>query len=158
MLNGGAISWCSRLQPTTALSATEAEYMAVSSAAQELTSLRYVLEAIAPSSVTDPTVICEDNQGAIFIAENPVKGSSPPQARSQATPFHPRLHTQWDCPHPVHSLRTATSRHPYQESRQNSVRPCTQLIPRLIESLLLPMYELRGAVRRPVCLLLAKLL
>ena len=76
MLNGGAISWCSRLQPTTALSATEAEYMAVSSAAQELTSLRYVLEAIAPSSVTDPTVIWEDNQGAIFIAENPVNGSS----------------------------------------------------------------------------------
>lgn len=35
LLQGGAISWCSKRQPTIALSTTEAEYMALSTATQE---------------------------------------------------------------------------------------------------------------------------
>lgn len=39
-LNGAAISWASKLQPTVALSSSESEYMAVSYAAQEAIHLR----------------------------------------------------------------------------------------------------------------------
>lgn len=37
MLNGGPVSWCSKRQPTLALSSTEAEYIALTLAAKEAT-------------------------------------------------------------------------------------------------------------------------
>lgn len=43
MLNGGPVSWCSKKQPTVALSATEAEYIALTLAAKEATWLRLLL-------------------------------------------------------------------------------------------------------------------
>ena len=43
MLNGGPVSWCSKRQPTVALSSTEAEYIVLTLAAKEATWLRLLL-------------------------------------------------------------------------------------------------------------------
>ena len=43
MLNGGPVSWCSKRRPTVALSSTEAEYIALTLAANEATWLRLLL-------------------------------------------------------------------------------------------------------------------
>ena len=43
MLNGGPVSWCSKRQPTVALSSTKAEYIALTLAAKEATWLRLLL-------------------------------------------------------------------------------------------------------------------
>jgi hypothetical protein len=70
-LAGGAISWNSKLQPTVALSSTEAEYMAAAAATQDAIYLREFLASL--HFVQDgPTIIYEDNQGAIALSENPV--------------------------------------------------------------------------------------
>ena len=68
---GGALSWLSKKQPIVALSTSEAEYVALSSATQEAVWLRKLLSdlGVAPD---EPTVLMEDNQGAIAIARNPV--------------------------------------------------------------------------------------
>ena len=64
----GAISWKTRVQPTVALSTAEAEYMAACSATQEAKFLRNILDDLGMAQ--PPTVIFEDNQPAIHIAEN----------------------------------------------------------------------------------------
>jgi len=71
IMAGGAISWKSTLQPTVALSTSEAEYMALSAAAQESIALQY-LRSSFNLPVTEPVQIFEDNSGAIAMAENPV--------------------------------------------------------------------------------------
>jgi hypothetical protein len=76
-LNGGAISWQSKRQSSTALSTAEAEYMALAEATKEATWLRNILKStLSPSSYlfeTDkPTVIHEDNQSAIKLTYNPI--------------------------------------------------------------------------------------
>ncbi len=43
MLNGGPVSWCSKRQPTVALSSTEAEYIALTLAVKEAMLLRLLL-------------------------------------------------------------------------------------------------------------------
>jgi transposase InsO family protein len=71
--HSGAISWKSKLQPTVALSSTEAEYMAVCAATQEAVHLRRLLNDLG-HHVPDgtPTMILEDNQGCIAMAKNPI--------------------------------------------------------------------------------------
>jgi hypothetical protein len=70
ILNGGAISWSSRLQQTVAASTTEAEYMAAASATKEALWLRHLLRDL---SVDLPTInIKADNQSAIKLLKNPV--------------------------------------------------------------------------------------
>jgi hypothetical protein len=71
MLGGGAISWGSRLQPTVALSSTEAEYMALCSATQEAIHVRRLLADMGMVQQV-PTIIYEDNQGCIALTANPV--------------------------------------------------------------------------------------
>lgn len=69
MLQGGAVSWCSRKQQTVALSTAEAEYMSMSSAAQEalwLQQLQGELEAQCEQTL----VIYSDNQSAIKLTTN----------------------------------------------------------------------------------------
>lgn len=58
MLNGGPVSWCSKRQPTVALSSTEAEYIALTSAAKEATWIRLLL--------TESDVLQPDQQHALI--------------------------------------------------------------------------------------------
>ena len=71
MMSGGAVSWLSRKQPVVALSTTEAEYVALSTATQEAVWLRRLLSEIRATPMT-PTTIKEDNQGTIAVAKNPI--------------------------------------------------------------------------------------
>ena len=59
------------MQPTVALSSSEAEYMAASLATQEATYLRRLLRDLGIKQ-TGGTTIFEDNQGCIALAKNPV--------------------------------------------------------------------------------------
>ena len=69
-LSGGAVSWQSKRQRTTAQSTVEAEYMAAAAATKESVWLRLLLTGIgcAPAG---PIVLHVDNEGAIKLAENP---------------------------------------------------------------------------------------
>ena len=71
LMAGGAISWMSKKQATVALSTSEAEYVALSSATQEAVWLRRLLTDLK-ATPRELTVLMEDNQGAIAIARNPV--------------------------------------------------------------------------------------
>ena len=71
LLGGGAIMWSSRKQSSVALSTVEAEYMALSVATQEAIWLRQLQEELGVTEA-GPTLIYEDNQGAISMAKNPV--------------------------------------------------------------------------------------
>ena len=71
LMVGGPISWASKKQATVALSTSEAEYVALSSATQEVIWLRRLLTDLGQVP-NEPTVMMEDNQGAIAIARNPV--------------------------------------------------------------------------------------
>lgn len=70
ILNGGVISWSSRLQQTVAASTTEAEYMAAASAIKEALWMRRLLTELGqdPGTIT----IKADSQSAIKILKNPI--------------------------------------------------------------------------------------
>lgn len=70
--NNGVISWGSKLQPTVALSSSEAEYMALASATQEAIHLRQLLVDLNHIVIDRPTIIFEDNIGCIALSNNPV--------------------------------------------------------------------------------------
>ncbi|GBP66280.1 Retrovirus-related Pol polyprotein from transposon TNT 1-94 [Eumeta japonica] len=66
---GGAISWCSRREHTVLLSTAEAEYMAMSSAAQEALWLQQ-LHVEFGQPLTGPLQIFSDNHSAIQLSAN----------------------------------------------------------------------------------------
>ncbi|XP_035830842.1 secreted RxLR effector protein 161-like [Helianthus annuus] len=68
-LGRGAVTWCSKRQPTVSLSTTEAEYRAATMAAQEVTWLWLVLEELK-HDVKGSVVIHCDNMSSIQLAEN----------------------------------------------------------------------------------------
>jgi hypothetical protein len=71
LFGGAPVSWASRMQPTVALSSTEAEYMAATEATNEAIHLRQLFSDMGfPESAA--TVIFEDNQSAIKLASNPI--------------------------------------------------------------------------------------
>lgn len=70
-LFGGAISWRSKLQPTVALSSTEAEYRSTTEAGQEATWLRRLLQAFDYECL-DPTPLHCDNLGAIQLTSKSI--------------------------------------------------------------------------------------
>ena len=71
IFEGAAISWCSKRQPTVALSSTEAEYMAVCGATQEAFYLRALLLDLGYKQEM-PTIIYQDNQGSIAMLRNAI--------------------------------------------------------------------------------------
>jgi hypothetical protein len=70
-LADGIISWQSRAQKTIALSATEAEYMALSDCSRQAVWIQNIFTELGLQ--VRPTQICADNEGGIFIASNPVQ-------------------------------------------------------------------------------------
>ena len=67
-MSNGPISWSSKCQPTVALSSTEAEYMALSSAVQESIWLRNFGQELDPGMQNKSVLIQSDNQSAIALA------------------------------------------------------------------------------------------
>jgi transposase InsO family protein len=73
MMAGGPVSWCSRKQPITAMSTTEAEYIAAAEAAKHAIWIRHFLVAIQQHKILKgATQLGIDNQGALALASNPV--------------------------------------------------------------------------------------
>src|ERR1035438_2674776 len=68
---GGAVSWTSKRQSTTALSMTEAEYMSVTQVAKEAIWLTELLKELEIRATEEPMIIKVDNQGSIHLAKNP---------------------------------------------------------------------------------------
>ena len=70
ILNGGAVSWSSRLQQTVAASTTEAEYMAAAATIKEALWLRKLLASLGMQERAVP--IKADSQSAIKLLKNPM--------------------------------------------------------------------------------------
>ncbi|XP_015166806.1 uncharacterized mitochondrial protein AtMg00810-like [Solanum tuberosum] len=70
-LGDGAISWCSKRQPTLSLSTTEAEHRVVAVAAQESTWLMQLMKDLHQPVGYSVTLYC-DNQLSICLAKNHV--------------------------------------------------------------------------------------
>ena len=70
--NRGATAWESRSQPTCAKSTTEAEYMALGEACSEIKWQRQLLEDLTNQKQQGPTILWEDNKGAIALASDPI--------------------------------------------------------------------------------------
>lgn len=71
MVNGSAITWCSRLQASVAKSTTEAEYMAASEASSELVWLKRLLNELLSNQCNKPALYI-DNESAKKLVKNPV--------------------------------------------------------------------------------------
>ena len=75
MMRGATVLWAVRLQPTTALSTVEAEYMALlDDAAQEWGFIRQLPLSLGIVLEKD-TKMLEDNTGCISLANNPMTTS-----------------------------------------------------------------------------------
>jgi hypothetical protein len=66
----GAVSWRSKLQPTVALSTTEAEYIAAVEAGKEIIWMRNILKELG-YNFSSPSSLRMDNQSGINVAKNP---------------------------------------------------------------------------------------
>ena len=71
ILNGGAITWSSRTQPTVASSTMEAEYMAASGTAKEALWLKKVLPKLGVS-INHIEIHC-DNESCLALLKNPME-------------------------------------------------------------------------------------
>ena len=69
MFNGGPIQWKAKLQSTIAQSSSEAEYIAVSVASNEVIWLKRLLADVGRRQFT--TIIYEDNSSAINLSNKP---------------------------------------------------------------------------------------
>lgn len=71
-LNGGPVSWLSKLQSLVALSTTEAEYVALCSAGCEAVYLRGLLQEIGFGQPASGTPVHEDNFGCVQLTKDSV--------------------------------------------------------------------------------------
>jgi hypothetical protein len=69
MIDGGAVSWCTKKQEIISLSTTEAEYVAATHAAKEAIWLRSLIGELY-SDVQGPTTLYSDNQSAIALTKD----------------------------------------------------------------------------------------
>lgn len=69
LIGGGAVSWCSKRQPTVATSTTEAEYMALSAASKEAIWLNKIVTDLGLLHIKTIPLYC-DNNGAINLTQN----------------------------------------------------------------------------------------
>ena len=67
---GAAVSWSSKKQPSTALSSTEAEYLALTHSAKEAIWIQSLLDDLGIPFLGAMTLL-GDNQGALALAINP---------------------------------------------------------------------------------------
>lgn len=65
------VSWSSRKQVTVARSSTEAEYRTIANTVEELQATRSLLTELGVT-INTPMRLLSDNQGATFIANNPI--------------------------------------------------------------------------------------
>jgi hypothetical protein len=70
LYNGAAVAWSSQLQSVVAMSSCEAEYIAASETAREVSYLRELTQAVK-NPQPGPTTIFGDNQGALQLIESP---------------------------------------------------------------------------------------
>jgi len=70
--SSGAITWSSKKQVTKALSSTEAEYIAMSEAVQEVCWLHSLHSELGILQTDAPMLLHGDNEGSIAMAKNPV--------------------------------------------------------------------------------------
>ena len=71
-LGTGTISWCSKRQPTVALSSTEAEYRSIAMAAQDSAWLKQLMEDLHQPTGYQVRIFFCDNLSSIRLAENHV--------------------------------------------------------------------------------------
>lgn len=71
LISSGLVSWKSCKQTCVALSTSEAEYMALSFAAQEAIWIRNLLSELQREYLIKPAIIFEDNQSSICLSKNP---------------------------------------------------------------------------------------
>ncbi len=64
------MSWQSKAQPLVTLSSTKAEYVALVMCARDIKFVSMLLHEIGPNHVKRPSILREDNTGAIFTAQN----------------------------------------------------------------------------------------
>jgi hypothetical protein len=67
-VGGALVHWVSKGHPIVTLSSTEAEYVEMTNTVKEVTFIQQILSELAFNLC--PAIICEDNQGAIFLATN----------------------------------------------------------------------------------------
>ena len=88
---GSPLLWASKLQSVTALSTTEAEYIALSQAMREVIPLRRLMGELATvvgfklKEVVTHSTVFEDNKGCIDLANSP---KMRPRTRHIATRYH----------------------------------------------------------------------
>ena len=113
---GGAITWGSQKQSLTALSAMEAECLALTEATQEAMWLHTLLGELKLAQML-PTPIQEDNQGTIALSENPQ--------------FHHRLKHYLPKLHFIHEkVSDQTIRIKYCATEQMMVDVLTKVLPK----------------------------
>ena len=69
-IGGCLVSWQSKKQTGVTLSSTESEFVAMSMAATEIKFIHSLLSEIQSDNTIQPSILREDNTGAIFMANN----------------------------------------------------------------------------------------
>ncbi|GJR39546.1 retrotransposon protein, putative, ty1-copia subclass [Tanacetum coccineum] len=91
VLNGDAVDWKSSKQSTTAMSVTEAEYIAASEAATEAVWIRKFISGLGiVPTINEPVKMFCDNSAALLIANEP-------EVQKGARHYHRRYHYVREC-------------------------------------------------------------